>query len=280
MAPKPRMDAILTMEPPCPRVAMRRAASWPTRNTPSRLTAMTSRHSCSLVLAKNEPDGTPALLTRIEMGPDTASPASNALVTEPLSVTSSATAQALPPAPRISASNSRRRSMRRAASTTAAPAPARTRAKCCPRPDDAPVTRAVLPASENSVFAILPSMPLKQIGKPDAASRATDCGPSSLLPTRPPVPGLTIGPERNWLSETGDVACISEIAEAHAPFHRSSSQRDGNALDPEQRRADGHFQVLGRRVVGRNGGEAILHLHDQHAIELLVELVERAGQRL
>jgi hypothetical protein len=154
MAAKLRMDAILTMDPPVPAAAMRRAASWPTRKTPSRLTAMTSRHSRSLVLAKNEPDGTPALLTRIEIDPAAASPASNALVTDALSVTSSGTAHAWPPAARISASSPRSRSMRRAARTTAAPAPANTRAKCCPRPDEAPVTRAELPASAKMPFVM------------------------------------------------------------------------------------------------------------------------------
>ena len=93
---------------------MRRAASWPTRNTPSRLTAMTSRHSSSLVLTKKEPDGTPALLMRIVTGPAAASAASKARTTEAWSVTSSATAQALPPAAWISASSWRRRSSRRA----------------------------------------------------------------------------------------------------------------------------------------------------------------------
>src|SRR6185295_14659692 len=204
MAPKPRIDAILTMEPPVPLAIMRRAASRPTRNTPSRFTAITSRHSSSLVLTKKEPDGTPALLMRTVMGPATACAASNARPTEAWSVTSSSTAQALPPAERISASSWRRRSSRRAASATAAPAPASTRAKCAPNPDEAPVTRAVLPVREGIPF---------------------DEGPrSSVQCVRPR--GLT--PPDSILHllelEPGQIVRVGgEVAQADAPLDRHAS---------------------------------------------------------
>jgi hypothetical protein len=61
------------------------------------------------------------------------------------SVTSSATTCASPPCDSSSARNVFRRSMRRAASTTAAPAWLSVRANCAPRPLEAPVTKATRP---------------------------------------------------------------------------------------------------------------------------------------
>jgi hypothetical protein len=153
LTPNPRIEAILMIEPPAPLATMRRAASWPTRNTPSRLTASTERHSSSLVLVKNEPDGTPALLIRIVTGPSAAA-ASKARFTEAGSVTSSSTASALPPVASISAARLCNLSSRRAASTTSAPARLSTCAKCRPSPDEAPVTSADLPFRENGFSCI------------------------------------------------------------------------------------------------------------------------------
>ena len=82
------------IEPPVRLAAMRRAASWPTRNTPSRLTLITSRHSSSVVLVKKAPEGMPALLTRMVIGPSAASASAKAFATEARSVTSMATAAA------------------------------------------------------------------------------------------------------------------------------------------------------------------------------------------
>ena len=151
MTPKPSSEAMLMIEPPVRLAAMRRAASWPTRNTPSRLTAITARHSSSVVLVKKAPEGTPALLTRMVIGPSAASASAKACATEARSVTSMATAAAWPPLPRISAASCSSTSSRRAASATLAPAPASTRAKCRPKPEEAPVTSAVLPASEKQL---------------------------------------------------------------------------------------------------------------------------------
>ena len=94
------------IEPPVRLAAMRRAASWPTRNTPSRLTDITARHSSSLVLVKKAPEGTPALLTRMVIGPSAASASAKARVTDARSVTSSPTATAWPPASPISTASS------------------------------------------------------------------------------------------------------------------------------------------------------------------------------
>jgi hypothetical protein len=61
------------------------------------------------------------------------------------SVTSSSTKCASPPSASISARSVFSRSTRRAASTTPAPARARVRANCAPRPLEAPVTKATRP---------------------------------------------------------------------------------------------------------------------------------------
>ena len=47
--PEAVIEAMLTIEPPERRSLMRCAASWPTRNTPSRLTSSTLRQSLSLI---------------------------------------------------------------------------------------------------------------------------------------------------------------------------------------------------------------------------------------
>src|SRR5215467_1018053 len=159
MAPNPRIEAMLMIDPPRPVATMRRAASCPTRTTPSRLTAMTARHSSSLMRVKYAFEGMPALLTRMQIGPNAASVCSTPSATDARSVTSMATAAASPPSALISAASRCNASMLRAANATLAPAPASTRAKWRPKPDEAPVTRATLPASESrslpSIVALL-----------------------------------------------------------------------------------------------------------------------------
>ena len=143
------------IEPPLRLAAMRRAASCPTRNTPSRLTDITERHSSSLVLVKKAPEGMPALLTRMVIGPSAASAPATAAATEARSVTSMASAAASPPPARISAAIFSSASSRRAARATLAPASASTRAKWRPKPEEAPVTSAALPASESRSLAVI-----------------------------------------------------------------------------------------------------------------------------
>ena len=138
------------IEPPVRLAAMRRAASWPTRNTPSRLTLITSRHSSSVVLVKKDPEGTPALLTRMVMGPSAASAPANACATEARSVTSMATATASPPQSRISPASRSQHVQAPCGERHLGARRASTRAKCRPKPEEAPVTSAALPASESS----------------------------------------------------------------------------------------------------------------------------------
>src|SRR3546814_7075777 len=54
---------------PRPRGAMRRATAWPTRQTPVRLVSRTCAQSCSVISRKGAVAATPALLTRIWIGP-------------------------------------------------------------------------------------------------------------------------------------------------------------------------------------------------------------------
>ena len=104
----------------------------------------------------------PALLTRMVIGPSAASAPATARATEARSVTSMASAAASPPLARISAASCSSTSTRRAASATLAPAAASTRAKWRPKPEEAPVTSAVLPASENRSLAVIVSPRLPQ----------------------------------------------------------------------------------------------------------------------
>ena len=68
-----------------------------------------------------------------------------------LSVTSMVTARASPPAATMASQASLTRSVRRAASTTFAPAWASTVPKWRPKPLEAPVTRATLPVSKKGL---------------------------------------------------------------------------------------------------------------------------------
>ena len=93
------------------------------------------------------PSEIPAFAITLSIGPNAACASSNPASTEASEVTSIATATASPPASRISCVRAVRRSVRRAARATFAPAVAQIRAKRRPRPDEAPVTSTLRPAS-------------------------------------------------------------------------------------------------------------------------------------
>ena len=73
-----------------------------------------------------------------------------------MSVTSSDTTWAAPPSASISARSSLRRSVRRDASTTWAPAPASALANRAPSPLDAPVISAIFPSKLTSMPTFAP----------------------------------------------------------------------------------------------------------------------------
>src|SRR5262245_18621602 len=116
------------------------------RNVPVALTASTRFQSSSDVLASGALCATPALLTRTSTLPCCAAAVARSM-TLPGSVTSQCTAQAVPPAPRISVATRSIRSVRRAATTTAAPARANSAATTAPIPEPPPVTTARHPSN-------------------------------------------------------------------------------------------------------------------------------------
>src|SRR5688572_7546746 len=142
---RPRMDAILMMLPPLPAATMARAPACATRQAPSRLVFMTLCQSSSVSSMEGLVCAMPALFTTMSGAPTAFATAANAASTDAGSVTSIATAIALPPAPPISPTSLSRRSVRRAQAATVAPSASSRRAKLSPSPLEAPVTRATLP---------------------------------------------------------------------------------------------------------------------------------------
>jgi hypothetical protein len=98
----PETEATLTMLPPWP-ACMARMQYFVPRNTPSRFTASTRRHSSSDVSATGLPNGTPALLTRMSSRPWAARRLSIACCQAASSATSRRRDSTLPPAEAISA---------------------------------------------------------------------------------------------------------------------------------------------------------------------------------
>ena len=147
--PKARIDSTLMMEPARPASTMRRAVPCATRHAPSRLVPTTAAQSASATSRVVAGRAIPELFTRMSGTPSASWAPSSPAATLPASVTSIRTAYAVPPASRISSARASRRSTRLAASATAAPCTASVRAKCRPRPLDAPVTSAVRPFRSN-----------------------------------------------------------------------------------------------------------------------------------
>src|SRR5437763_4716964 len=143
---RPATDATLTIEPrPRPSIPLRKARVQ--RNVPVAFTASTRFQSSSVVLASGALCATPALLTRMSTAPACRVAVLARSFTLAVSVTSQWTAHALPQAPRISVATRSMRSVRRAATITAAPSRARARATAAPMPDPPPVTTAKVPSN-------------------------------------------------------------------------------------------------------------------------------------
>src|SRR5712691_5414291 len=115
-------------------------------SAPFRLMPMTRSHSAvSRSLKKRFGTLVPAQLTRISMRPCRARIAAEARTTACLSLVSTASASALPPACLISASVSASAAARRPETTTVAPALASSTAAPWPMPLPPPVTQAIFP---------------------------------------------------------------------------------------------------------------------------------------
>src|SRR5919201_3192681 len=139
----PATDPMLTITPrPCRRIWG--STAWMQRAGASRLTATI----CCITLSRASmelPPPTPALLTSTSIRPYASIVLSTSRSTSARSLTSVGTARARPPCRTISSASAWIRSARRAASTTAAPWRASSRAVAAPIPLDAPVTTATLP---------------------------------------------------------------------------------------------------------------------------------------
>src|SRR6202011_4672020 len=143
---KPPMFTITP--PPARRRCGRQACAQ--LNAPPRITAVTARHSASVMRSKACSARTAALLTRISMRPKCAAAAETITCTASGSVTSATSATALPPACSIpTATPSASPRFARALTTTAAPPSASASAIARPMLRPAPVTRATRPDSSS-----------------------------------------------------------------------------------------------------------------------------------
>src|SRR5580704_3760787 len=149
MVRRPRIEAMLTMTPGRFAATQRLPAVCATSQAPRRLVSTTASQSSSGISSAGFTMEMPALFTTMSIGPSAVSAASNAAFTDLPDCTSSSTAAALLPAFCSSACRDLRRSARRAAIATDAPAAASVRAKWTPRPDEAPVTSTTLPERSN-----------------------------------------------------------------------------------------------------------------------------------
>src|SRR5262245_50964983 len=129
------------------------------RNMEVRLVASTPSHSSSVTSSDGLSRVTPALLTRMSMGPRVPSASLTACRISSALVTSRGIARARPPAPSISAAADTISSLARAAQAILAPASAKASAMARPRPRLAPVTNAVRPSREKRRSVVLPPSP-------------------------------------------------------------------------------------------------------------------------
>src|SRR5437868_130607 len=137
----PSMETMLTMVPR-PASSIARPTSWLRAKAAVRLTSRTSPKRSGDSASAGSGVPTPALLTRMSTRPKRSSVEASSRSRSLASTTSHGT-----DSPSISLASASIRSARRAATTTDAPAPARTCAKRAPRPLDAPVTIATRPLS-------------------------------------------------------------------------------------------------------------------------------------
>src|SRR3954447_1269465 len=127
------------------------SAAWVQYRMPNRLAPIIWRHSLVSAPVTGPSSITPALLTSTSSPPSrSAVPSTNARAC-PSSLTSVGNASARPPSPAMRSATACRRSSRRPARPTAAPAPARRMALASPIPEVAPVTAATFPSSLASI---------------------------------------------------------------------------------------------------------------------------------
>src|SRR3954465_7975904 len=160
---RPLAEETFTIEPP-PVLRIARTPSRVRRKPPSRLTAMTRRHSASVVSSSGLAKEMPALLTRTSSRPNASSTRRSAPAHEASSLTSWRRKIASPP-PRAMAAATSSPDGSRSVATPPAPSLAKRIAVALPIPDAAPVTSAVLPRSrsmgpDSATVLTCPSMAL------------------------------------------------------------------------------------------------------------------------
>ena len=130
---------------PLPCSPMMGSAACVQYRRPSRFTSIIRRHSLVSAPITGPSSITPALLTRMSRRPSSSFVRVTNAFACASSVTSVSIASARPPSPSMRLASSSIRSLRRAASDTAAPARASVTAVASPMPDEAPVIAATRP---------------------------------------------------------------------------------------------------------------------------------------
>src|SRR5215210_3819029 len=180
----PATEEMLTMRPPSPRSIMRLPTVWAMRNVPRTLTCTTWSNFSSGISSGGAPQVVPLLLTRTSIAPKASSVSATTLFTSSGSVTSQASASALPPRPSISALTSSSASFLRAQRTTLAPASESASAMYWPSPRPPPVTMAVLLSRRNRSSAFVRSLASVSILLLSSSSTAGACCWPSLRSLR------------------------------------------------------------------------------------------------
>src|SRR5215813_9863614 len=139
------MDAVAMMRPPPPCATIWRAATWPQRNTPVRLTRSTRCHWASGCSRNGAEWAIPALANITSSRPNSATARSTNACTWPASPTSTSTVMAWPPVRAISFTTASAAAVCTSPSTTAAPSAAKSCAVARPMPSAPPVIAATRP---------------------------------------------------------------------------------------------------------------------------------------
>ena len=195
------------------------AAPCATSQAPRRLVSTTASQSSSGISSAGFTIEMPALLTTMSRGPA----ASSAFPTDSADCTSSSIDLAAILAPSRSACRDFRRSVRRAASTTDAPASPRQRAKCVPSPDEAPVIKTVLPLRSNG-FGLVISSSLS-VSRGQSSSRLGDFPPIQAMLRLAFWPPVGYAATRKLLPVAKSMFAF--LMPLHEKFHSKTFDRRG-----------------------------------------------------
>src|SRR5580658_595463 len=220
---------------------------------------MTSRNCSGVSLVAGYEVPRPAQLTRMSTRPNSVMAALASASHWPGIVTSVCRVTACPPSARIASATDSSRPVRRAPSTTRAPACASPLAKAGPRPDDAPVTIATRSVSRNSSRIDIAELPFLR----SAAGGGAAC-------RRPPAPAFSH--HREVLGEPdrrpGQVDEPLLVRQQRPRRGAGSGRQAGrsNALQVIEPEAGDSVEGFRRAADGRQGGGRVRG----HRVALLV----------